>query len=45
MKNVGSVCCASNLAQHRRVLIGADHQDSKMVSAVPLKEKKLLDVK
>ena len=38
-------CCASNLAQHRRVHIGADCQDSKMASVVPFKEKKLLDVK
>ena len=38
-------CCASNFAQHRRVLTGADFQDSKMVSVVPLKEKKLLEVK
>ena len=33
-------CCASNLAQHRRVHTGADSHDSKMVSIVPLKEKK-----
>ena len=38
-------CCASNFAQHRRVLTGADFQDSKMASVVPLKEKKLLEVK
>nr|XP_060140568.1 zinc finger protein 829-like [Globicephala melas] len=35
---------ASNLAQHGRVHIGADSQDSKMASVVPLKEK-FLDVK
>ena len=38
-------CCASNFVQHGRVLTGADCQDSKMASVVPLKEKKLLDVK
>ena len=38
-------CCASNLAQHRRVHIGADCQDSKMASVIPFKEKKHLDVK
>ena len=38
-------CCASNLAQHGRVHYGADCQDSKMASVLPLKKKKLLDVK
>lgn len=39
-------CCASNLAQHRRVHIGADCQDSKMAHpVVPFKEKKHLDIK
>ena len=38
-------CCASNLAQHRRVHIGADCQDSKMALVIPFKEKKHLDVK
>ena len=39
------VACALNLAQQGRVPAGADSQDSKMASVVPLKEKKLLDVK
>ena len=39
------VVCALNLAQQGRVPTGADSQDSKMASAIPLKEKKLLDVK
>ena len=38
-------CYASNFAQHGRVLTGADCQDSKIASVVPLKENKLLDVK
>ena len=33
-------CCASNLAQHKRVHTGADSHDSKIASVVPLKEKK-----
>ena len=36
---------ASNFVQHGKVDIGADSQDSKMESVVPLKEKKLLNVK
>ncbi|KAB0340812.1 hypothetical protein FD755_019173 [Muntiacus reevesi] len=39
------VVCALNLAQQGRVPTGADSQDSKIASVVPLKEKKLLDVK
>ena len=35
-----ALCCASNLAQHKRVHTGADSHDSKIASVVPLKEKK-----
>ena len=38
-------CCAPHLAQHGRVHYGADCQDSKIASVLPLKKKKLLDVK